>query len=286
MICQVSGRKADKYLWFLLRGVAVEAQPNLTNGAGMFDQWTLKKRLTLTFVSLLVLAGGLISTALFNANKLSETTHWNSHTYKVLKQSERMLLNMVNIETGLRGFVAAGDDKFLEPFKMGQQAFGDAFKEAKTLTSDNPSQQSRLELLMGHHKQFMQVAEGLVTMRRDVASGKMTLDDLLKEFSAGKDKAAMDAFRASLAEFAKEESDRLVVRSAALDSTMTANTYTLLFGGLGLFVLTGVLGVALTRSVFRQLGAEPADAAAAMKGVAKGDLTVDIPCLLYTSRRG
>jgi methyl-accepting chemotaxis protein len=86
----------------------------------------------------------------------------------------------------------------------------------------------------------------------------------------------MDAFRASVAEFAKAESDLLVVRSAALESTMTSNTYTLLFGGLALFALTSVLGVALVRSLFRQLGAEPALAAAAVNAVAQGDLTVQI----------
>jgi methyl-accepting chemotaxis protein len=67
------------------------------------------------------------------------------------------------------------------------------------------------------------------------------------------------------------------VRSAAADATLTANTYTLVFGGLALFLLTGVLGLLLTRSIFRLLGAEPAEATAAVNAVAKGDLTVSIP---------
>ena len=243
----------------------------------MFDHWALKKRLTLTFSAILMLAGALISFALFNANRLAETSRWNTHTYKVLQESERMLLNMVNIETGLRGFVAAGDEKFLEPFKMGEVAFGAAFNQAKSLTSDNKAQQLRLEKLLAHHKQFMQVANALVALRGEVNSGKVTLAAMLREFGAGNDKAAMDAFRGVIAEFSKEEADLLVVRSAAANSTLTANTYTLVFGGLGLFLLTGVLGLMLTRSIFRLLGAEPAQATAAVNAVAKGDLTVSIP---------
>ena len=243
----------------------------------MFEHWTLKKRLALTFSAILLLAGSLIAVALSNANRLGETSRWNTHTYKVLQESERMLLNMVNIETGLRGFVAAGDEKFLEPFKIGEAAFGTAFNQAKTLTSDNNAQQERLEKLMAHHKQFMQVAGALVALRGDVNTGKVTLEAMLREFSAGKDKAAMDAFRGVIAEFSKEESDLLVVRSAAADATLTANTYTLVFGGLALFLLTGVLGLLLTRSIFRLLGAEPAEATAAVNAVAKGDLTVSIP---------
>ena len=242
----------------------------------MFDHWTLKKRLTLTFAAILLLAGALISVALVNTGKLRDTVHWNTHTYDVLARSDSMLLNMVNIETGLRGFVAGGHEKFLEPFKAGEQAFGVAFKEAKSLTSDNPAQQGRLDKLMLNHQQFMTVANSLVTLRRDTTAGNGTQDELLKEFSGGKDKVAMDAFRAGIAEFAKEESSLLVVRSAALESTMAATTYTLVLGGLALLALTGALGWTLTRSVFRQLGAEPSEAASTVNAVAQGDLTVQI----------
>ena len=72
----------------------------------MFDHWTLKKRLTLTFATILLLAGALIAVALVNNARLRDTVNWNTHTHKVLAQSDSMLLNMVNIETGLRGFVA------------------------------------------------------------------------------------------------------------------------------------------------------------------------------------
>jgi methyl-accepting chemotaxis protein len=130
--------------------------------------------------------------------------------------------------------------------------------------------------LMAQHKQFMQVAGALVTMRGEVTAGKVPLDELLRELSAGKDKAAMDGFRTGIAEFAKQETDLLDQRSVALESTLAANTYTLLFGGLALFILTAVLGLALTRSVFSQLGAEPSEAAKAVNAVATGDLTVDI----------
>ena len=257
-------------------GVRLPEDPKPCGAPSMFHHWTLKKRLTLTFVAILILAGGLIGVALVNIGKLRETVNWNTHTRKVLTEADSMLLNMVNIETGLRGFVAGGDEKFLDPFKSGEQAFALAFQAAKSLTSDNPAQQGRLDQAMANHQQFMAVANALVNLRRDVTGGKVTQDELLREFSAGKDKVAMDAFRASIAEFAKQESSLLVVRSAALESTMSATTYTLVLGGLGLLALTGVLGWALTRSVFRQLGAEPSEAAAAVNSVAQGDLTVRI----------
>jgi methyl-accepting chemotaxis protein len=243
----------------------------------MFTHWTLKKRLTITFATILMLAGGLIAVALYNLGKLRDTMQWNTHTHHVLAQSDSMLLNMVNIETGLRGFVAGANENFLEPFKAGEQAFGAAFKEARQLTSDNPAQQTRLDKLMAHHTQFMAVANGLVAMRRDATAGKVPVDALMREFSAGKDKVAMDAFRAGIAEFSKVEKDLLVVRSAAVDNTVSTSNLALSLGGLMLCALTAGLGVALTRSIFGQLGAEPGDAARAVDAVANGDLAVSIP---------
>jgi methyl-accepting chemotaxis protein len=130
---------------------------------------------------------------------------------------------------------------------------------------------------MANHKQFMEVANALNAQRRDVTAGKAPLDDFLKEFSAGKDKAAMDAFRSVIADFYNTEADLMTVRSQALASTVSLTTNTLVVGGLGLFVLTGLLGFALTRNVLRQLGGEPAVAVNSLNAVAQGDLTTQIP---------
>ncbi|MEI7444129.1 MAG: methyl-accepting chemotaxis protein [Burkholderiales bacterium] len=242
----------------------------------MFPDWTLKRRLTLTFAALLTTACALLGVALVNNARLADTVRWNTHTYEVMAQADTLLLSMVNIETGVRGFVASGSEKFLEPYEMGQKGFMAAFEQLKSLTSDNAEQQARLDKAKAEHLQFMSVARDLIALRREVTAGKATTDTLLQVFSAGHDKVAMDAFRATKAEFAKAESDLLSTRSAALAATMSATTYTLVIGGIVLCVLTVLLGLALTRSVFRQLGAEPGEARKAVDAIAGGDLRVEV----------
>jgi methyl-accepting chemotaxis protein len=242
----------------------------------MLSQLTLKKRLFVTFAAILLLAGALISVALVNTNKLLDTVKWNTHTYQVLAESEQMLLSMVNIETGLRGFVASGHENFLEPFKQGEKDFVVHFEKSKALTSDNAAQQARLEKLLVNHDRFMEVARALAAMRREVVAGKLPLDTLTQEFGAAKDKAAMDAFRSGIAEFSKAESELLGVRSEALASTASATNLTLSLGGIALCILTAVLGVMLTRSVLGQLGGEPSLAVAVADRVARGDLSVAV----------
>ncbi|MBK3018748.1 hypothetical protein FKK32_29950, partial [Klebsiella pneumoniae] len=154
------------------------------------NTWTLKKKLVATFAAVLALAGLLIAIALINTNRLLETVRWNTHTYEVMSEADKLLLSMVNIETGLRGFVASGNDRFLEPFNKGKQDFSEHFEKVKSLTADNAAQQKRLDQLMSHHKAFLEVAQGLAGKRRDTNAGRMTAEALLKEFEQGKDKAA------------------------------------------------------------------------------------------------
>jgi methyl-accepting chemotaxis protein len=130
---------------------------------------------------------------------------------------------------------------------------------------------------MGNHKQFMDVAGALMSLRRDATAGKVPLETVTKEFAAAKDKAAMDAFRAGIAEFAKAESDLLVVRTREMESTASTATYTLALGGLALCAVAGMLGFLLARSIFSQLGAEPGEAAQLAERVARGDLSVEVP---------
>jgi methyl-accepting chemotaxis protein len=243
----------------------------------MYTKWTLKKRLALTFSTLLAVAGVLIGVALVNTGRLLETVSWNTHTYQVLREAEKALLSMVNIETGMRGFVASGNERFLEPFIQGQQDFDSHFIKAKSLTSDNPTQQARLEKMRDSHDRFMTVAHALVAMRKDVTAGKTSQDELLREFGTERDKAAMDAFRSGIAEFQKAESELLDIRSDMLDATASMTYGTLMIGGIALCLLTGGLGFIVGRSVLRQLGGEPSDATEVADRVARGDLSVAVP---------
>ncbi|HEY0819538.1 MAG TPA: methyl-accepting chemotaxis protein [Rhizobacter sp.] len=242
----------------------------------MLANWSLKKRLSFTFATILLIAGVLFGLAILNIGKMREATHWNTHTYKVLAEGRGMLISMVNIETGLRGFVASGDEKFLEPLTQGESDFKGHIERAKSLTSDNPGQQGRLDKMQASHQQFMDVASSLMTLRRDVNAGKSTADELLRTFRAGRDKAAMDAFRAEVAEFMQIEAALLSQRSDALDSTSTQTTFVLALGGLAMGGLTLALAALLMRSVFRQLGGEPGVAARMVDEVARGNLTVHI----------
>ncbi|TXC66337.1 hypothetical protein FSC37_11995 [Piscinibacter aquaticus] len=207
---------------------------------------------------------------------MAEAERWNNHTHKVLSLGEDAVLSMVNMETGARGFLVAGDEAFLDPWKAGMASFDKTWAELKTLTADNPEQQKRLDQMKSRHDEFEAVAAHFIKLRRDIKSGSGSMEQLVAEFTKGRDKAAMDGFRATHKEFMDAEGALLVVRAAQAEDTRATRTAVLL-GGLALAILVaGGLGLLLSRSVLGQLGGEPAAAAEVANRIAEGRLDTHV----------
>ena len=69
------------------------------------------------------------------------------HTTNVLETLHEAMDAMVDQETGVRGYLITGDERFLEPYHRGGNAYTAAIQKIRDLTSDNPAQQRRLDEL-------------------------------------------------------------------------------------------------------------------------------------------
>ena len=217
-----------------------------------------------------LLAGGV---ALYSSKKLEEADGWNTHTYRVLTVSQALLNSVVNMETGARGFVISGKDTFLEPWVAGRKDFRTYWDEAKSLTSDNPAQHKRLLDMQARHDEFVAVAEELLAARRGANEGRLPLADVVALFSQGRDKAAMDGFRALNTEFTGAEASLLVARSADAAGLRAMLNGFLIGGSLLAAALAVVVAVLITRSIVRPIK----QAMAVADRVSGGDLSREIP---------
>jgi two-component system, chemotaxis family, sensor kinase CheA len=59
------------------------------------------------------------------------------HTFEVLIKSHRLEKNLVDAETGMRGFKLSNDSVFLEPYFWATKNCPILFQELKTLIRDN-----------------------------------------------------------------------------------------------------------------------------------------------------
>ena len=87
-------------------------------------------------ILLLILFAVIIN---FKITDLLNTALWISHTEKVIATGHELMENLLNMETGERGYLITGREEFLKPFKNSENIFYKKLSEAKELVSDNPA---------------------------------------------------------------------------------------------------------------------------------------------------
>ncbi|OFJ46582.1 chemotaxis protein [Janthinobacterium lividum] len=229
-------------------------------------------RLYLAFGVVVALLAILVASAQANFSRLDDANGLNIHTYEVMREADALLVSLINIETGERGFALTGKDSSLEPLASGQRDFAEHLQKIRALTADNPAQLDRLKTLEGAQKQWLATAiEPVIGLRRAaVVDG--SLDAVVAAEQAGKGKAAMDAMRIVLADIGKTESMLLAQRALDVAALKLRTTLVLLGGGATAALLACMLAILLTRNITRPL----AEAVALAQRVAQGDLSSDI----------
>lgn len=69
------------------------------------------------------------------------------HTNSVIMQAGVLLSDVIDAETGLRGYLIMKDKEFLQPFNGSPKRISTAIAQLRTLTIDNPEQQKRIDTL-------------------------------------------------------------------------------------------------------------------------------------------
>jgi methyl-accepting chemotaxis protein len=120
----------------------------------MFKNMKFKTRLILGNSIVLVIMAIVGIVVYFSVNSLIQNSYWVDHTHKVIGHGNALVSDMVNMETGMRGFLVGGKDDFLEPYFAGKQDFDKMMSETKALVSDNPEQVNRLNVISKLAKQW------------------------------------------------------------------------------------------------------------------------------------
>ncbi|NTH14253.1 HAMP domain-containing protein [Agrobacterium rhizogenes] len=227
-------------------------------------------KIAITFAVLLIVASTISVLNYRSLHFVDQTSSWIQHTNEVLRASNRLLLGMVNQETGVRGYLVSSDEAFLGPYREGQQLFEESFAQAKSLTTDNPVQQKRLDDL---HTLAMawraNVAEKEIALMQkpDQAETARQME------ASGVGKASMDGIRKLVDELQSAERTLMDERSAAARAALASSDWTSI-GGMAVMAAFAVLaGFAL----YRGIAAPIASTTSVMRTLADGDLSVEIP---------
>ncbi|KPB51480.1 Histidine kinase, HAMP region:Bacterial chemotaxis sensor y transducer:CHASE3 [Pseudomonas tremae] len=220
----------------------------------MFSKLSISQKLYFSFVAIVILIAVLVASAYRGFEQVEDATNNNVHTYQVLSDAQLALEQLINIETGMRGFVIASKDTFLEPLVAGQRRFAEELDSLKRLTSDNAEQQRRLATLGETQKRWMdEDINPIIALRRDLTARNMPDDELDARITSGADKAKMDGMRAILSEISAVENKLLVVRTQDMVDAKHLAIMILMCGGLAAAVLAGILATLLGRSTTARL---------------------------------
>ncbi len=97
------------------------------------------------FALMILLSIGLLS--FLSTLREEEDRGWVTHTHLVIGCLEQILIDVTQAETGQRGYILTGDEKYLKPFDGGVRRVGQDVEQFRQLTSDNPKQQAAIQQL-------------------------------------------------------------------------------------------------------------------------------------------
>ncbi|WP_295529570.1 CHASE3 domain-containing protein [uncultured Pseudacidovorax sp.] len=163
------------------------------------------------FVALLVVAG--ILSFRYHQLLLSQRASIE-HTYQVLTTLESTLVHAIDAETGQRGFIITGDDRYLEPYDRALAQIGPLANRLRALVSDSAVQQRRVDRL--EYAVALKLAELHETVQ---ARRNQGLDGARALVLRDEGKRTMDEVRAVVAEMRVAESELLDRRNAQAHAT-------------------------------------------------------------------
>ena len=87
----------------------------------MFKNLNIGTRLTIAFGAIVVLMSVVCGLLYLSFDRVTAVSKLNVHSYKVVDNLRSVTENLINMETGIRGFALTGNQNVLQPFTQGMR---------------------------------------------------------------------------------------------------------------------------------------------------------------------
>jgi len=191
-----------------------------------------------------------------NVKTIKKNTAMVEHTYKVIAIANEILASAVDMETGMRGYLLAGKDEFLNPYTNGKKNFNKLVSSLSKTVSDNPAQVRLLIQIKDTIDTWQsKVTENQIELRRMIGDSK-TMDDMADIVGEAKGKVYFDKFREDIKTFIETEAKLMVVRQKEAEDTASNSTFLIVTGIILATVVALFIALFLSKAVsdpFRQI---------------------------------
>ena len=209
-------------------------------------------------VALAILAG-MSGVSYLSLEGFVERARWVEHTQEVLRETEAVLSDLKDVETGVQGYLITGQEGLLSSYISGLASIPKHLRRVNELTAENHEQQKRIHVLEKLVEKRLQQAAQLLELAN---SGTLLLSDPART-RVSEGKQTMDAIRELMADMRDQEEILLVQR--AKDSKRSSDLATTIIGA-GTLTSISMLVIAfvfLRREIGQRARAEQAAQASA-----------------------
>ncbi|HEK0907568.1 TPA: response regulator [Pseudomonas putida] len=221
--------------------------------AASMDQRSFRKLLSRNVG--LPLGVGLLGAVAFVAviNYLLSAMQWVEHTDRVIGNANETVKLSIDMETGMRGFLITGDERFLDPYEVAKPRIFSSLDSLRGMVLDNPPQVDRIDRLVALQRAWNEFGSELIKVRRDQG-------DFRGVIGSGRGKRITDEIRKEFDDFVATEQQLRMARNEKVSTvTVTAISAFVLFI-VGLSALLAYLGrrdlLALSESYVSNLQAQ------------------------------
>lgn len=97
-----------------------------------------------------------------------ENSNWVARSQEVVRTSSSLQRNIIDMETGMRGFLLTGNEVFLDPYRTAAQQIPALLNELERMVDSSPVQKNQIEQIRNiHDRWYKKFAERLIEQKRN-----------------------------------------------------------------------------------------------------------------------
>ncbi|MGO0683253.1 response regulator [Pseudomonas fulva] len=221
--------------------------------AASMDQRSFRKLLSRNIG--LPLGLGLLGAVAFVAviNYLLSAMQWVEHTDQVIGNANETLKLSIDMETGMRGFLITGDERFLDPYEVAKPRIFNSLQSLRSMVEDNPQQVERIDRLIALQGAWNDFGSQMIDLRRAEGGYRELIGN-------GRGKRLTDEIRKEFEDLIGAEQQLRMTRNETVSTVTVAGIITFIVLLVGLSALLAYLGrrdlLALSDSYTKNLQAQ------------------------------
>jgi len=175
---------------------------------------------------------------------LVDTTQQAIRSQAVLAAVDQVVADLADAEAGQRSYIITGDPRDLEQYEIAIRQYPDDLQTLRALTSDSPTQQERIDHLVGVAARRLAELSEAIELRRQGSQGES-----VRVVASSRGRASMDDLRQTATAIRQEEESTYTARSAALQDRAQLSTISIIGGSVMAFLLVALSSVVAYREM-------------------------------------